>query len=76
MAEPFLLRPWEIARLTDRQIRLMIDGQRKVTESVKSSDKPESMDEPEETPIIGDGAFVSPSEAKAFMKDVESKIYL
>jgi hypothetical protein len=74
MAEPFLLRPWEIGELTDKQIRLMIAGQNKATESVGGKDGPKAMDEVPETKI-GDKEFVTETEAKAFMKSVDETIY-
>lgn len=73
MAEPFLLRPWEIGRLTDYQIRVMIEGQRRATESVKGGDKPDP--EPYVPPVdLGAGEFVDRVKAREFMAMVERDV--
>jgi hypothetical protein len=74
MAEPLLLRPWEIANLTDRQIRVMVAAQTRVTESVKGGDGPKA-DEPYVPPIdLGPGEFVTPERAAEFMTAVDREI--
>lgn len=74
MAEPFLLRPWEIADLTDKQIRMMIAGQKKATDAIRGDDGPKAFDEPEGERITDKG-FVTEAEAKAFFADVDREIY-
>jgi hypothetical protein len=54
MAEPFLFRPWEIERLTDKQIEVMLKGQTKMMAAAKDEPADSEIGEPEEiTPWAG-----------------------
>ncbi len=72
MAEPFLLRPWELLNLTDYQIKVMIAGQKRMTDTV-SDGKADSPPEVEGT-HLGDGDFVDKDAAAAFMRDVSKQV--
>lgn len=79
MAEPFLLRPWEIGELTDGQIRMMIAGQKRVTESIAKQtgrSVPENdVDDDNDSPVSGGSGSVTESEAAEFFKSVDRIIY-
>lgn len=64
MAEPFLLKPWEIGRLTKKQIDLMIKGQNRVVNPDKDD---QSAAEPK-------AEFVSPEFAKKHLEGVSATI--
>lgn len=69
MAEPFLLRPWEIERLTDTQIRIMIEGQSRMIESSSGDKKADGVVTSED-----DTEFASRETVEAILSNVQDAI--